>query len=82
MSWIEDIRLYFSSEEGKEGIIFKNARNISEAALEKVEQADLPVVAIEGEMLVKLTNHGKYRRIIGKLRRRPRLLSGQKLEMP
>lgn len=82
MSWIESIEMYFSSEEGKEGIIFKNARSISEAALSKAEQADLPVVAIEGESLVKLTHRGKYRRIIGQLRRRPRLLSGQKLEMP
>ncbi|MFN0036566.1 MAG: hypothetical protein ACKVUS_15985 [Saprospiraceae bacterium] len=82
MSWIESIEMYFCSEEGKEGIIFKNARSISDAALVTVERADLPVVAIEGETLVKLTHGGKHRREIGKLRRRPRLLSGQKLEMP
>lgn len=82
MSLIESIRLFFYSDDDKEGIIFKNARSISEAALSKVEQADLPVIAVEGDKLVKLTHGGKYRRIIGKLHRRPRLLKGQKLEMP
>ncbi|MDX1910465.1 MAG: hypothetical protein SFV22_03215 [Saprospiraceae bacterium] len=82
MSWIESIKLYFCSEDGKEGIIFRNARRISEAALAKAEKANLPVVTVEGDNLIKLTRGGKHRRKIGKLTRRPRLLSGQKLEMP
>lgn len=82
MPWYEKIRMLFGSDEDKEGIIFKNARSISDAALAKAEEADLPIVALEGETIVKLTKGGKHRRIIGKLLRRPRLLEGSKLEMP
>lgn len=82
MPWYEKIRMLFGSDEEKEGIIFKNARSISDAALAKAEEADLPVVTLEGEQIVKLTHGGKRRRIIGKLLRRPRLLEGRKLEMP
>jgi hypothetical protein len=82
MSWFDSIKMYFCTEDDKEGIIFRNARRISEAAVAKAEQADLPVVTVEGDSLIKLSHGGKYRRKIGKLTRRPRLLSGQKLEMP
>jgi len=82
MPWYEKIRMLFGSDEEKEGIIFKNARSISDAALAKAEEADLPIVTLEGEQIVKISKGGRHRRIIGKLLRRPRLLEGRKLEMP
>lgn len=84
MAWYNVIRrfLFLHSEEEKESIIFKNANKITEAAVEMVNKRDLPKITIEENSIIKHMNGDKNSRVIGKLKRRERLLKGQKFELP
>jgi hypothetical protein len=83
MPWYDAIRFFFSSsEEEKESIIFKNASKITEAAVEMADERDLAKITIEENFIVKHTNGGRNSRVVGKLKRRERLIKGQKFDMP
>jgi hypothetical protein len=83
MPWYDAIRSLFSrSEEEQESKIFKNASKITEAAVEMADQRDLAKITIEENLIVKHTNGGRQSRVVGKLKRRERLIKGQKFEMP